>query len=164
MAFFRWLGWWIGWFLRNRSAIASACSLFYFVFIMLPVAFFLLPISIFWSIAKIFDVIQIGFSGTSGMVMVFLITLFIAPSMLIPGVKRMYQRLPWLEAYCVQGTLDLTILIIALEILNFGYSVVSTQRHVLFIGFMLLWIIGARALQCWWFNRHPITYIKEGSI
>ena len=84
--------------------------------------------------------------------------LFIAPSFLIPGLRRMYYRLPWLEPLVIFIVMDTTILCIGYEILNFGYQVVDPGRHLLFTILAVIWLIGARVVQCFFFKKRPIQF------
>ena len=99
-----------------------------------------------------------GFSNTSVMHVVGLCTFFISPSFIIPGLRRMYYRLPWLEPFIKYLLIDSTILCLGYEILNFGFQVVDPGRHTLFIGLAVAWLIGARLVQCTIMTKRPIQF------
>ena len=103
-------------------------------------------------------IIASGFSNMGLMAVVGACTLFIAPSFLIPGLRRMYYRLPWLEPLVVFIVTDSMILCIGYEILNFGYQVVDPGRHVMFIILAIIWLVVARAVQCLILKKHPIRF------
>lgn len=103
-------------------------------------------------------IISSGFSNTSVMMIVGACTLFIAPSFLIPGLRRMYYRLPWLEPLIVFIVTDSMILCTGYEILNFGYQVVDPGRHALFAILAIAWLIAARIIQCFILKKRPIQF------
>ena len=143
--------------------LGNVCAVLYFVLVMLPWVCLFMPLYLLVDIGSIFNVIQIGFSTSSSIFMVGFFGMIIAISLLVPALRQMYYKLPWLAPFVATVGCDYAIVCVALEILNFGYQVPTTWRHVLFIVLMLLWIVGARALECWWFKRHPVRYVEEGA-
>ena len=143
--------------------LGNVCAALYFVLVMLPWVCVFMPLYLLVDIGSIFDVIQIGFSTSSSIIMVGFFGMIISISLLVPALRQMYYKLPWLAPFVATIGCDYTIVAVALEILNFGYRMPVTWRHVLFIVLMLLWIVGARALECWWFKRYPVRYVGEGA-
>lgn len=103
-------------------------------------------------------IITSGFANQGLMAVVGACTLFIAPSFLIPGLRRMYYRLPWLEPLIVFIVTDSMILCIGYEILNYGYKVVDPGHHTLFTILAIVWLIGARIVQCLVLKKRPIQF------
>ena len=103
-------------------------------------------------------VLSSGFSNTSVMHVVGLCAFFISPSFIIPGLRRMYYRLPWLEPLIKYLLIDSAILCLGYEILNYGFQVVDPGRHTLFIGLAVAWLIGARLVQCTLMTKKPIQF------
>ena len=143
--------------------LGNVCAVLYFVLVMLPWVCVFMPLYLLVDIGSIFDVIQIGFSTSSSIIMVGFFGMIISISLLVPALRQMYYKLPWLAPFVATIGCDYTIVAVALEILNFGYRMPVTWRHVLFIVLMLVWIVGARAFECWWFKRHPVRYVGEGA-
>ena len=141
----------------------NVCAVLYFVLVMLPLVCVMMPLLLIAEVRAIFEVIQIGFSTTSSIVLLWMFSTIIAISLLVPALRQMYYKLPWLAPFVATVGSDYAIVCIALEILNFGYQVPVMWRHVLFIVLMLLWIMGVRALECWWFKRRPVRYVGEGA-
>ena len=141
--------------------LGNVCAVFYFVLVMLPLVCVMMPLLLIAEVRAILEVIQIGFSTTSSIVLLWMFSTIIAISLLVPALRQMYYKLPWLAPFVATVGYDYAIVCVALEILNFGYRVPVMWRHVLFIVLMLLWVVGARALECWWFKRHPVRYVGE---
>ena len=80
---------------KSKITFTDVLSAAYLVF-MIPWLFFLLLADLM-AFMNAGVVITSGFANSSLMVVVGGCMLFIAPSFLIPGLRRMYYRLPWLE-------------------------------------------------------------------
>ena len=143
--------------------LGNVCAALYFVLVMLPWVCVMMPLLLIAEVRTIFEVIQIGFSTMSSIVLLGMFSMIIAISLLVPALRQMYYKLPWLAPFVATVGCDYAIVCVALEILNFGYRMPVTWRHVLFIVLMLVWVVGARALECWWFKRHPVRYVGEGA-
>lgn len=141
---------------KSKISFSDVLSAVYLVF-MIPWIFFMLMGDLM-AIMSTGVILTSGFSNTSVMVVVGGCLMFIAPSFLIPALRRMYYRLPWLEPLILFIVIDSLILCIGYEILNFGYQVVDPDRHVMFTLLAVVWLVGARAVQCFVLKKHPIEF------
>mgnify|MGYP001426019044 CR=1 FL=1 len=80
----------------------------------------------------------------------------IAISMLVPPLRKIYDYFPWLFPYVVMFFINSLIMMMAVYILNYGYEVRDTARHVFFLIVMLVQIIVCRFAMCLYFWRKPV--------
>ena len=141
---------------KGAFRVSDFFSALYMVF-MAPFVFFTLLADLM-SIVTIPNIMSSGFANTSNAVILWPCVFIFGISFLVPGLRRMYYRLPWFEPFMVMLIADSILLIEFYEIFNTGYKVASASRHFFFTLLALLWLIGGRLLMCLWFKKHPVTF------
>jgi hypothetical protein len=103
-----------------------------------------------------------GFAGlNSGVPAIEVCGLLIGLSLLIPPLRRMYRKLPWLFPLVEVLFINLVIMGIAMCILNKGYEVVDTSHQAKFFILMIVELIVGRIAACMFFKFKPIKYIEK---
>lgn len=101
-----------------------------------------------------------GFSTTNiGLQLIGILGLFIGLSLLVPALRKMYYKLPWLYSYVKIFYVNIVIMSIATLILNYGYEVQNSKRHSIFFVLMVLQMVICRIGMCIYFNKKPVQYI-----
>lgn len=101
-----------------------------------------------------------GFSTTNiGLQLIGVLGLFIGLSLLVPALRKMYYKLPWLYSYVKIFYVNIVIMSIATLILNYGYEVQNSKRHSIFFILMVLQMVICRIGMCIYFNKKPVQYI-----
>ena len=141
------------------ETIGKVAAIAYFILIMIPAIFFLL-ISPIMLISDINGIRNSGFSTAIDPTMyIWLISLFVAPSLLIRPLRKMYYKLPWLFPFVKIFIINIAILTVALMIINHGYQVQNEQRHMIFFILMLSSIVLGRLLMSIYFHWKKIDYV-----
>ncbi len=139
--------------------LGNVVAVIYF-FTAMMIVLFLLGGGPFMLISNIDVIRESGFANpNSGQAIMGLSGLFIGISLLIPPLRKMYYKLPWLFPFTKILFVDVLILSIAVAILNYGYEIQSSSRHAIFFGLMIGQIIIGRALMCIYFNKNKVEYI-----
>lgn len=114
----------------------------------------LCPIMLLKSIAQ---VVQTGFSSNGDAKFYIVVTsFFIILSIWIPWTRVFYNRFPWLLGYVKMSFINLVILGIASYILDYGYMVKNSGRHILFFIIMIIQIVVCRLVFSLYFNKNKI--------
>jgi hypothetical protein len=116
---------------------------------------------VFGFISDINAVLQSGFakSNEKNMMVLGFMGFFIGMSLVMPALRRMYYKLPWLFPLVKILYLDVIILGVAAMIINYGYEVQDKTRHTVFFFIMLGEIIAGRLLMCRWFDKKKVKYV-----
>lgn len=115
----------------------------------------------FQLIEDIYTVYQSGYVILDGMINLLIFILYfllIGLSLLIPGFRKMYYRLPWLFAYLTFFTLNSIFLAVALSILNLGQHTLHSSEAVLYLLAMSGQLLVCRLLMCILFYKKPLTH------
>ncbi len=145
-----------------KSVIGNIIAILYFFSIM-PFVIFILAFAPIGLLMDIKTIRASGFSTTNiGITLIGILGMFIAPTLLIPALRGMYYKLPWLFPFVKIFFIDLIILSIALAVLNLGYEVQNSTRHSMFFALMIIQIILCRAAMSIYFSRKPVEYIGGG--
>lgn len=117
---------------------------------------------IFCNLAIFFgDIIGMLSSGfptsTIGMILLFCVAFIFGITGLVPVFRRCYFKLPWLYPLCMILTMHLTILAIAELILEKGFEVISTPRHITAIVIMIIQVIVCRVIMCIYLHKKPLV-------
>ncbi|MBU3132690.1 hypothetical protein KPL40_09490 [Clostridium gasigenes] len=146
---------------KMKDLLGNTMAVIYFIF---PMCFVLLmlvfmPISFFTSVSSVRNS---GFAGQNmGGALIGICGLFIGGSLLIPPLRKMYKKLPWLYSLIKIFYVNLIILSVGLIILNMGYQVKDDARHAKFFILMIVQIVVCRIAMCIYFNLKPVKYIEE---
>ena len=81
-------------------------------------------------------------------------SMFVGMSMVVPSLKTIYQKYPWLYHYCMILLSDIFILSISEWIMNYGYQVVDPKRHTLFMVLAIIQFIVCRIMMGYYFKKH----------
>ncbi|MCL2354495.1 MAG: hypothetical protein FWC68_01120 [Oscillospiraceae bacterium] len=121
---------------------------------------FLLVIAPIMLISDMRAVFRSGFATMNQLqTWLILLGIFLAPTLLIPGMRRLYyEKIPCLFAIVVMFFVNIIILGIAVMILNHGYSVQNSDRHTLFTIIMIAQIVGCRFLMSIYFHKKRVPY------
>lgn len=146
---------------KLKSFLGNTMAFLYFIFIMIWILLLLalVPFTLFMDIQTIRES---GFSTTDfGMTFMAVFGLFIGISLILPMLRKMYYKLPWLLSYVKILYCNLVIMSVATYILNYGYEVQNSKRHMIFFILMIAQIVICRIGMCIYFNKRPVQYIGE---
>jgi len=144
---------------RLRVFLGSTSAFLYFVFVMWWVIL-LLILSPFMLLSDIQVIRKSGFSTSNvGEALIGILGLFIGLSLLIPPIRKMYYKIPWLFPLVKIFFIDVIILSIAVSILNYGYEIRNAVRHNIFYVLMIVQIVVSRIAMCFYFHKNPVKYI-----
>lgn len=87
--------------------------------------------------------------------------LIIGMSLLIPTLRRMYYKLPWLYSAVKIFFLNFIILSIATGILNYGYETKNVRMHIMFFIIMVIQILACRLGMSFYFKFRPISDLED---
>lgn len=147
---------------KVRSFLGNLSAILYFIVFMIFIIIYLFY-GQFHFISLIKEVLDMGFyTSFTAMASVSIIGLLIAISLLVPPLRKMYYKLPWLFPYIKILFINIIILSIALYLINMGYEVQNETRHHTFFIIMIVQIIACRLAMCLYFYKKPAVYIKEG--
>lgn len=144
---------------RLKTYLGGTAAFLYFIFVMWWVILLLIlsPMMLF---TDIHTIRESGFSTSNvGVALIGMLGLFIGLSLLIPSIRKMYYKLPWLFPLVKILFVDVIIVGIAVSILNYGYEIRNTTRHNVFYILMIGQIIISRIAMCIYFNRRPVNHI-----
>jgi len=147
---------------KLKSNLGNIASIIYFVVVMwwMLLLLAIVPLTLFGDIKTIRSS---GFSAPNvGIMFMGLFGLFIGISLLIPAFRKMYYKLPWLFPYVKILYVNLVIMGVATLILNYGYEVQSSTRHMSFFMVMIAQIVICRIAMCIYFNKKTVKYIGGG--
>ena len=133
---------------KLKSFLGNTMAFLYFIFVMLWILLLLafVPFGLFMDIQIIRES---GFSTTNiGMTFIAILGLFIGISLIVPVFRKMYYKLPWLLSYVKIFYCNLVIMSIATSILNYGYEVQDSKRHMIFFILMIAQIVICRIGMC----------------
>ncbi len=144
-----------------KNILSKIVAVIYFSVIMWWILILMLFMP-FMSISDMGTIRDSGFSvpDTSFSVLA-VFGLFIGLSLLVPPLRRMYGKLPWLFPYVKVLLIDNLIFTIAITLLNYGYEVQSSTRHMIFFLLTIVQLVLCRALMCIYFSRRKVQYIGE---
>lgn len=138
------------------AAIIWSVAVLLWVVVVLPFAVILVPYS------DIMGILSTGYATVTGGLEVFMaISLIISLTMLVPPFRRCFRIFPWLYPYVKILSVDMLVLAIAAELLNYGYDVYSEERHRIFILLMIGEIVAGRLMMCWYFHKKPAGFRRE---
>ena len=141
---------------KGKLRASDIFSALYLIF-MIPFVLFLILADIA-SLLGITTILASEFSNTSNATILWPCIFIISLSFMIPGLRRMYYRLPWLEPLIIMLAVDSVLIVCAYEIFNYGYQTVSAGRHVAFTVLAIAWLIIGRFAQCFYFSKRPIRF------
>lgn len=134
------------------STILSFVSFLYILFCVL-----LISLMILMSISNISTVLESGFATAGDSLTILAIMCFLtAITFFFPPARNTYHYFPWLFPLVKILLVNLTIMSIAIGILNYGYQVKNDARHIMFIILMVLQLIISRALVSVYFSKKKL--------
>lgn len=144
---------------KLKSILGSTAAVIYFLVVM----WWILLMLIFVPIGLISDIDTIRSSGFStsniGTAFIGIFGLFIGLSLLVPTLRKMYYKLPWMFPFVKILYPNVIIMSVATMLLNYGYEVQNQTRHTLFFILMICQIIICRALMCIYFSKRKVQYV-----
>lgn len=144
-----------------KNFIGNVIACIYFITIILPFSLILwfIPIGMFMDINSI---TKSGFSGqNSGLAFLGAFGFIFGISMVVPALRRIYKKLPWLYVYIQVFMIDILILTVATYLLNIGFEVQNTTRHLVFFWMMIATLIISRLAMCVYYKFKPLKIVKE---
>lgn len=148
---------------KLRSILGSTAAFIYFVLVM----WWILLMLLFAPLGLLMDIQTVrssGFSTTNiGMSFIGIFGLFIGLSLLIPALRKMYFKLPWMFPFVKILFVDVIIMTVATFILNYGYEIQNNTRHTAFFIIMIVQIILCRIAMSIYFNKKPVKHIGGGA-
>ncbi|MBF0779664.1 MULTISPECIES: hypothetical protein [unclassified Granulicatella] len=120
------------------------------------------------SIPALFDsihtVLQSGFGTTQvALSILAIVSLFSGITMLVPLFRKNFYKYPWLYPYIIILTVNLAILAVGIEILNYGYQVQNEARHTLFFWIMVVQLIVSRLAFCIFCHKKTVRVVRESN-
>ncbi|HEY8529828.1 MAG TPA: hypothetical protein VIL22_09115 [Paenibacillaceae bacterium] len=148
--------------MKASRLLANVFAVLYFVFFMIATLFILL-IMPFMCLSDIQVLLSTGFAvpDNPNMVMIGVIGIIIGLSMLIPALKIMYYKLPWLAPFVKIFFCNSLIMAVAFTILNYGYEVQNPARHRAFFWLMIAQIVACRLAMSFYFHKRPAKSLEE---
>lgn len=141
--------------ISNIAAVLWFINVLIWMLLMLPIALWII-----WG--DINFMIDCGFgTQTSGTTFIFLFGFAFGITLLVPAFRKCFRKLPWIYPYVTILLADVTILTIASEILNYGYSLQNDKRHMLFLGLMVLQIVVCRIAMCIYCHKRPMIIARD---
>jgi len=148
----------------EKNNLANVSLILFFILIILPllIILYLLPIALIC--LEIDEIISSGFSeiNSTFFIMWILVTVS-ALTMLIPYIKNIYKKLPWLYMYIQVFTIDAIIVVVGVYILNKGYEIQNSERHTLFYILMMVFFLISRLTMCIYYKKNPIKFLNKQS-
>ena len=143
-----------------EKVLSYVVSILWFALIVLPWS--VLALLMLFSLFSDTKVILVsGFSiGNTGISFIFISSLIFSITMLVPWFRKCYKKLPWLYVYHVMIIIDMLIVVIGNTILNYGYEVQSSKRHIMFIILMIIQLVVCRLAMCIYFKFKPLKNVK----
>lgn len=144
---------------RLKGYLGSTTAFIYFVLVMWWIILLLVlsPLMLFTDIQTIRES---GFATSNvGMDLIGILGLFIGLSLLIPSIRKIYYKLPWLFPLVKILFIDVAIMGTAVSILNYGYEIGNATRHNIFYALMIGQIVVCRIAMCIYFHKKPIKHI-----
>ena len=137
------------------DVIANIFAIIWLAVILVTILFDLFGIiGVFFG--DIMGMIKAGVSlSTVGFLFLFLSGIVFAVTGWIPVFRRCYYMLPWLYPLCMRILMHLFNLSLAECILCKGFAVMNPTRHTVTIIFMIIQLVGCRALMCIYLKKHP---------
>ena len=136
-----------------KRILSNVLAVIWFFWVLLGTILFM-PICLIMIPFDIVSIIKSGFITTTiGFIILTYFSFVYGITMLVPPFRLCFKKLPWLYPYINILMIDILILSIAAEILNIGFSVQSSTRHIIFIIIMIIQIIICRIGMCLYCNK-----------
>lgn len=147
---------------RFLSKIGDIMAVVYFVCVM-SIIIIALPVMQLVLMGLIISDLIGGFCKSYDFYIGYLImVLFCVPvsvSLLLPPLRKMYHKLPWLFPYIKMGLINFFITSVALSLMALGYQKQETWRHILFVFLMIFQVVISRLTMGYYFMKKPVTHI-----
>lgn len=144
-----------------KRFLSNLLAILWFFGVIIWVLLFVALVDIMIIFRDILGPIQSGFSTTTiGFIVLFVAGFAFALTGWIPPFRKCYYKLPWLYPTSMILTMHLFILSVAETIINKGYTVMSTPRHVISIIIMIIQLVVCRVIMCWYLKKHPMVLKK----
>lgn len=144
-----------------KRFLSNLLAILWFFGVIIWVLLFVALVDIMIIFMDILGPIQSGFSTTTiGFIVLFVAGFAFALTGWIPPFRKCYYKLPWLYPTSMILTMHLFILSVAETIINKGYTVMSTPRHVISIIIMVIQLVVCRVIMCWYLKKHPMVLKK----
>lgn len=144
---------------KIKHVVGNLCAVLYFLSVMWWLLL-LLMLDPIMQVTDIYEIRNYGFStfGTAP-TGIWIYGLFIGLSLLVPALRRIYYKFPWMFTFVKIAYLNALIMMVAVMLLNYGYEVQNPTRHNLFFILMICQIIICRILMCAYFSRKKVQYV-----
>jgi hypothetical protein len=130
----------------------------YFIILMLPMII-AIPFIIYGLYADMEIIISTEASKENmGIIFIIVMCFIFSVPMIVPHFNFIFKKLPWLYAYVIFALLDVLLMSVGISIINYGYEVKNTQRHFLFLTFMIVWMVVGRLSICLYYKYKPMKY------
>ncbi len=144
-----------------KRFLSNLLAILWFFGVIIWVLLFVALVDIMIIFMDILGPIQSGFSTTTiGFIVLFVAGFAFALTGWIPPFRKCYYKLPWLYPASMILTMHLFILSVAETIINKGYTVMSTPRHVISIIIMIIQLVVCRVIMCWYLKKHSMVLKK----
>lgn len=144
-----------------KRFLSNLLAILWFFGVIIWVLLFVALVDIMIIFMDILGPIQSGFSTTTiGFIVLFVAGFAFALTGWIPPFRKCYYKLPWLYPTSMILTMHLFILSVAETIINKGYTVMSTPRHVISIIIMIIQLVVCRVIMCWYLKKHSMVLKK----
>lgn len=144
-----------------KRFLSNLLAILWFFGVIIWVLLFVALVDIMIIFMDILGPIQSGFSTTTiGFIVLFVAGFAFALTGWIPPFRKCYYKLPWLYPTSMILTMHLFILSVAETIINKGYTVISTPRHVISIIIMIIQLVVCRVIMCWYLKKHSMVLKK----
>lgn len=144
-----------------KRFLSNLLAILWFFGVTIWVLLFVALVDIMIIFMDILGPIQSGFSTTTiGFIVLFVAGFAFALTGWIPPFRKCYYKLPWLYPASMILTMHLFILSVAETIINKGYTVMSTPRHVISIIIMIIQLVVCRVIMCWYLKKHSMVLKK----
>lgn len=108
------------------------------------------------------SMLKSGFgTQTAGFLFLLFFSFIYGITMLVPAFRKCFKVLPWLYPYTVILTMDIIILAVAEEILNYGYSVQNDTRHTIFFVIMIVQMVVCRLAMCLYCHKKTVRIARD---
>ncbi|NIZ47641.1 hypothetical protein PVA44_06935 (plasmid) [Entomospira nematocerorum] len=147
---------------RTSEIILNFIAILYFIVFMslFIVVLAVLP-SMTWSNIKMIRSTGFSMPNNDVVVMLAMSAFFMGLASWIPGLRRIYKKLPWLMAFFKIFFFNSLLFIIALYVMNYGYSVIDAHRNTIFYILTLCILVAGRLLLGLYAMSHSIERIGE---
>lgn len=144
-----------------KRFLSNLLAILWFFGVIIWVLLFVALVDIMIIFMDILGPIQSGVSTTTiGFIVLFVAGFAFALTGWIPPFRKCYYKLPWLYPTSMILTMHLFILSVAETIINKGYTVMSTPRHVISIIIMIIQLVVCRVIMCWYLKKHSMVLKK----